>query len=254
MCKDKYAIGGGKPHKYQLYCGDCIEQMQLLPSSSIDMILIDPPYGQTRNEWDKKLPLDKLFEQMQRVLKERGVIAMFAKQRFTIEAAASNIKLFRYKLIWRKTFGTDFLNCNRKPLSCHEDILIFYRKQPVYNPQITTGHDTYSAKRGAIPSTNYGRIKDNEARQCNMDGSRYPTDILTFPIVRKYKHSTVKPVPLLEWLIKTYTNEGATVLDPCMGSGSTGVASMNTTRNFIGIERHEPFFSTAAERIASSTR
>ncbi len=249
MSKSYSAIGGGQEsHKYQLYNGDCLEVMQQLQPSAVDLIILDPPYGQTRNQWDTKIPFEPLWSSLNRLLKPTGVVAMFAKQRFTIEAAASNLKYFRYKLVWRKTFGTDFVNANRKPLSCHEDILIFYRKQPVFNPQKTTGHSTYNALRGKTPSTNYGRIKDNRARHINTDGSRFPTDVLTYPIVRKYKHSTVKPVPLLEWLIKSYTNEGALILDPCMGTGSTAVAAGNTKRNFIGIEQCETFFETARQR------
>lgn len=236
----------------ELYCGDCLEVMRTLDENSVDMILCDLPYGCTRNEWDKKLPFDELWEQYHRVLKERGVVALFGKQKFTAEVMVSNFKQLRYKITWKKTCGTDFLNANRKPLSCHEDICIFYAKQPVYNPQMRTGFKPYTCDRSKSGQTrltsNFGSFVSNNITK-NDSGLRYPIDVIEFPYAQKKGHSTAKPVRVLEWLINTYTNKGMTVLDNCMGSGSTGVACINTCRHFIGIEKERKFFNIASERI-----
>lgn len=179
---------------------------------------------------------------------------MFGKQRFAIELAASNLKDFRYKIVWQKTNGTDFLNANRKPLSCHEDILIFYDKQPIYNPQKRTGFKPYLKDQLANSkrrTSNFGEFSP-ALYQENKDGSRYPIDVVTYAYSQKHGHTTSKPVPQCEWLIKTYTNEGMTVLDNCMGCGTTGIACMNTGRHFIGMELNQKFFDMASERIAAA--
>ncbi len=238
--------------KYTLIKGDCLEEMNNIADKSIDMVLCDLPYGCTRNKWDVALPFDALWAHYKRVVKTGGVIALFGKQRFTIEVASSNRKLFRYKVVWQKSCGTDFLNANRKPLSAHEDICIFYDKQPVYHPQKRTGFEPYrrdsTSRISSRMSSNIGRF-DSSVISASKDGERFPIDVVTFPYQQSTGHTTAKPVGLLEWLIKTYTDAGMVVLDNCMGSGSTGVACMNTGRAFIGIEKEADFFNTAMCRI-----
>lgn len=241
---------------YDLYHGDCFEVMERLPAHSIDMVLCDLLYGCTRNEWDKPLNMQQLWPLYKRLVKSGGVIALFAKQKYTIKLGASNLKDFRYKIVWQKTNGTDFLNANRKPLSCHEDILIFYDKQPIYNPQKREGFKPVFVDK-SNPSTrlssNYGKNFNPCLSYKNTDGTRYPIDVVTYAICQQVGHSTAKPIDLLEWLIKTYTNKGMTILDNCMGSGSAGVAALNTGRRFIGIEKNQDFYSTAYKRIKQAS-
>ncbi len=234
---------------YKLYQGDCLEVLQDLPEQSVDLILCDLPYGCTRNAWDKKLPMATLWGLYKRVLRGGGAVVLFGKQRFGYELAASNFKDFRYKMVWQKTYGTDFLNAKRKPLSMHEDILVFCEKQSLYNPQMQTGFKPYRAVRSKTPPKNYGKIAQPNRLCLNEDGTRYPVDVFTYPIERNGIHPTAKPVALLEMLIKTYTNEGMTVLDSCMGSGSTGIACIRTGRHFIGIELNTDYYTAAAARI-----
>lgn len=225
--------------------GDCLELMKDIPDKSIDMILCDLPYGTTRNKWDSIIPLDKLWEQYERVIKDNGCIALFAQTPFDKVLGASNLTLLKYEWIWQKDNGTGFLNAKKMPLKLHENILIFYKKPPVYNPQMRKGFKPYSQKSGR-GSSNYGEqvkvITDN-------NGDRYPVDIVEFKRDKEKLHPTQKPVALLEYLIKTYTNENDTVLDNCMGSGSTGKACQNTNRNFIGFELDEHYFQIAKERL-----
>lgn len=229
--------------------GDCLELMKGIPDGSVDMILCDLPYGITRNKWDSIIPLDRLWERYKRVIKENGAIVLFSAEPFTSLLITSNIKWFRYDLIWYKTRGSDFLNANRKPLRAHENICVFYKKQPIYNAQKTEGKP-YTSKGGGTTSSNFGKYNANHHTE-NKDGKRYPLSVLRFSGEpnRGKQHPTQKPTDLLEWLIKTYTNDGETVLDNCMGSGSTGVACVNTNRNFIGIELDEGYFNIAKTRI-----
>lgn len=237
--------------------GDCLELMPHIPSQSVDMILCDLPYGITaRNKWDTVLPLDALWKQYNRIIKEHGMIALFADGLFMADLMNSNKKMWRYNLIWHKTTPTGFLNANRMPLRAHENICCFYKKLPVYNPQKTTGHQrktsTANQKRNCIKTLDYG-----EHNLTTYDSTeRFPTSVLTFSTDKQKcaLHPTQKPVALLEWLIKTYTNEEMTVLDNCMGSGSTGVACANTNRNFIGMELDENYFEIAKERIDKATK
>lgn len=233
-----------------LWQGDCLELMEDIPDKSVDMILCDLPYGTTRNKWDVRIDLNLLFESYKRMVKIGGVIALFSQQPFSADLIQANRKQFRYEWIWQKSQGTGHLNANKMPLKAHENILIFYDKLPTYNPQKTYGYPCYRVKHYK-GSTNYG--KQDECETICTDGSRFPIDILKFTSVNnstdKKLHPTQKPVPLLEYLIKTYTNEGETVLDNCMGSGSTGVACVNTNRNFIGIELDENYFQIAKNRI-----
>ena len=225
--------------------GDCLELMKDIPDKSIDMILCDLPYGTTRNKWDSVIPLNKLWEQYERIIKDNGAIVLFSQMPFSAELVHSNLKLFKYEWIWQKDNGTGFLNAKKMPLKIHENILVFYKKLPLYNPRMRTGFKPYKCKQGRH-STNYGAYEQGHITESN--GERYPIDIIEFK-KDSGLHPTQKPVALLEYLIKTYTNEGDTVLDNCMGSGSTGVACVNTNRNFIGYELNEKYFEIAEKRI-----
>ena len=233
-----------------LRLGDCLEIMKDIPDKSIDMILCDLPYGTTRNKWDSIIPLDKLWNEYERIIKDNGAIVLFSQMPFTAELTHSNLKLFKYEWIWEKDNGTGFLNAKKMPLKIHENILVFYKKLPTYNPQMRTGFKPYKCKQGRH-STNYGLYEQGHITESN--GERYPIDIIEFK-KDSGLHPTQKPVELLEYLIKTYTNENETVLDNCMGSGSTGVACKRTNRNFIGIELDETYFNIAKERINSIVR
>ena len=232
-------------NQIQIKQGDCLELMKEIPDKSIDMILCDLPYGTTRNKWDSVIPLNKLWEQYERIIKDNGAIVLFSQMPFSAELVHSNLKLFKYEWIWQKDNGTGFLNAKKMPLKIHENILVFYKKLPLYNPQMRTGFKPYKCKQGRH-STNYGAYEQGHITESN--GERYPIDIIEFQ-KDSGLHPTQKPVALLEYLIKTYTNEGDTVLDNCMGSGSTGVACINTNRNFIGYELDEHYFQIAKERL-----
>lgn len=225
--------------------GDCLELMKEIPDRGIDMVLCDLPYGTTRNKWDSVIPLDKLWKQYERIIKDNGAIVLFSQMPFSAELVHSNLKLFKYEWIWQKDNGTGFLNAKKMPLKIHENILVFYKKLPLYNPQMRTGFKPYKCKQGRH-STNYGAYEQGHITESN--GERYPIDIIEFK-KDSGLHPTQKPVALLEYLIKTYTNEGEIVLDNCMGSGSTGVACVNTNRNFIGYELNEKYFEIAGKRI-----
>lgn len=231
--------------RVDLKCGDCLEIMKDISDKSIDMILCDLPYGTTKNKWDSIIPLNELWEQYERIIKDNGAIVLFSQMPFTAELVNSNLKLFRYEWIWKKENGTGFLNAKKMPLKIHENILVFYKKLPTYNPQMRTGFKPYKCKQGRH-STNYGAYEQGHITESN--GERYPIDIIEFKKDTGL-HPTQKPVALLEYLIKTYTNEGDVVLDNCMGSGTTGVACKKLNRNFIGIELDEKYFNIAKERI-----
>lgn len=236
---------------YKLLNGDCLELMSKIPDKSIDMILCDLPYGTTKNSWDKIIPFESLWEHYERIVKDNGAIVLFAQPPFDKQLACSNLKLFRYEWIWQKTKATGFMNAKKMPLKIHENILVFYKKLPTYNPQgIKTGVKINTGRSRKGNDRNYGKTgcgdPDYIQTTCN-----YPKDIITFsnPSNKGHLHPNQKPVELLEYLIKTYTNEDELVLDNCMGSGSTGVACINTNRNFIGIELDEKYFNIAKERI-----
>ena len=236
----------------ELKQGDCLELMKDIPDKSIDAIICDLPYGTTKNQWDVVIPFDKLWEQYNRIIKDNGCIALFGNQPFTSHLIISNEKYFRYSLVWVKNKFSDFLNAKRKPMKVNEDICIFYKKQPTYNPQYTYGepYKRWNSQEAVDKQTNYGSHKSNISQS---DGKRLPLTVLNFNRVERPLHPTQKPVELLEWLIKTYTNEGDLVLDNTMGVGSTGVACVKTGRNFIGIELDEKYFNIAKERIDKST-
>lgn len=238
-----------------LYNGDCLELMKEIPAKSIDMILCDLPYGVTRCKWDKEIDLKQMWIQYERIIKDSGVICLFAQTKFLIKLVNSNEKLFRYDLVWDKVLVTGFLNANRQPLREHEQIAIFYKKQPTYNPQMGVGKPLHG--KGNIKSENikknnvYGKFyKTPDIRKGSTE--KYPTSILRFQKLHSSKmiYPTEKPIKLLEYLIKTYTNENEIVLDNCMGSGTTGIACKNTNRNFIGMEINKDTFELAKKRLS----
>jgi site-specific DNA-methyltransferase (adenine-specific) len=227
-------------------CGDCIELMKKIPDKSIDMILCDLPYGTTRNKWDSVLNFDELWTAYKRIIKNNGAIVLFCDGMFTAKLLTSNRQMWRYNLVWDKQRGCDFLNANVKPIKCHEDIAVFYKKKPVYNKQYWYSTPYKKTKNGSL-SSNYG--DRHEAFTESADGARNPLTILSFPKDASRVHPTQKPIPLLQYLIKTYTNEGDTVLDNCMGSGSTCIAAANTNRHYIGFEIEPKYFQIAKKRL-----
>lgn len=231
-----------------LFQGDCLEVMQSIPSASVDMVLCDLPYGTTQCEWDSVISPELLWQQYERIIKDRGVIVLFAVNQFAAVLACSNLPLFKYEIIWEKTSATGFLNANRQPLRAHENILVFYKNQPTYNPQKTYGHTRKTAQRRDSGSEHYGAQNGIIAYDST---ERYPRSVQKFSSDKQTSnlHPTQKPVDLCEWLIRTYTNAGDIVLDNCMGSGTTGIACINTGRNFIGIEQDAEYFGIAEERI-----
>lgn len=240
---------------YEIYNEDCLEEMKRIPDGSVDMILTDPPYGITNCAFDVRLPFEPMWEQFKRVTKRNAAIVLFSQMPFGAELIMSNRKMFRYEWIWEKPLATGHLNANKMPLRCHENILIFYSALPTYNPQFTQGKPYRTKFLEKNASSNWGKSKDCVTD--NKDGRRYPIDIVKFtkPVAGNRESSSTtahpqqKPTDLLEYLIRTYTNEGETVLDATMGSGSTGVAAINTGRNFIGFELEKNFFDIAKKRI-----
>lgn len=237
--------------KHNLMLGNCLERMKEIETGTVDMILCDLPYGTTRCSWDAVIPFEPLWEQYERVIKENGAIVLFAAQPFTAVLATSNLKLFRYEWIWEKPAATGFFNAHFQPLRAHENILVFYKAKPTFNPIKTFGHERKTAKRKDIGSEHYGKqvnIKSYDSTE------RYPRSVQLFSSDKQKSnfHPTQKPVALCEYLIRTYTNEGETVLDNTMGSGTTGVACVNTGRSFIGIEQEQKYFDIAKERIAQA--
>ena len=231
--------------------GDCLEKMAEILTGSVDLVLTDPPYGKTQSKWDAIIPFAPMWEQVRRVLKPNGAAVFMASQPFTSALVMSNVKWFKYDWVWRKPQGTNHLNAKKMPLRDKEDILVFCDGTPTYNPQFTLG-TPYKKKAGdptksTSMTDSYGAYTD--FRNDN-DGRRYPKQVLNFPVVgRGTFHPTQKPVALMEYLILTYTDEGETVLDFTMGSGTTGVACINTNRDFIGIERDYGYFKIAQERM-----
>ena len=222
--------------------------MKDIPNGSIDMILCDLPYGTTACKWDNVIPFEPLWAQYNRIIKENGAIVLFSQMPFTAKLTDSNIKHFRYEWVWQKEKGTGFLNANKMPLKIHENILVFYKKLPTYNPQMRTGFAPYIDKRKK--KRKHSRIYGEQKQVITIsNGERYPIDIVEFKRDKEKLHPTQKPVELLEYLIKTYTNEGETVLDNCMGSGSTGVAAIKSGRKFIGMEKEIKYFEIAKRRI-----
>ena len=243
---------------YKLYQGDCLELMKNIRDKSIDCIICDLPYGVTsKNKWDTIIPYEPLWKEYKRIIKDNGPIILFGQDKFTAKTMLSNEKMHRYNLIWNKVLTSGFLNAGRMPLREHEDIMIFYKKLPTYNPQFTEGKPLHGMgekfKKVKNNNNNYNDFNSCNNPSANREGDtkKYPKSILTFPrpASSKMLHPTEKPVELLEYLIKTYSNENDVILDNCMGSGSTGVAALNTNRRFIGIELDEKYFNIAKNRL-----
>lgn len=237
--------------------GDCLEKMKGIPNKSIDLILCDLPYGTTACKWDTIIPFEPLWVQYERVIKKNGAILLFAQTPFDKVLGCSKLELLKYEWIWEKTQATGFFNAKKMPMKAHENILVFYKKPPTYNPQKTEGHkpmNSYTKKADVQNKTEvYGKVSLDVSGGGNTD--RFPRSVQVFSSDKQKTklngtiHPTQKPVDLLEYLIKTYTNEGDLVLDNCMGSGTTGVACMRTGRDFIGIEKDPAYFDIARKRI-----
>jgi site-specific DNA-methyltransferase (adenine-specific) len=231
--------------------GNCLELMKTIESGSIDAIITDPPYGTTACKWDSVIDFDLMWEQLNRIIKPNGAIVLFGSQPFTSALIMSNPKDFKYEWIWEKTMATGGLMAKYRPMKAHENIMIFNTtKRSIYNEQRLEGK-AYTRKEGdkkdsVIGDKKGGYITNNKGGRCARSVFKIPNPNA------KSLHPTQKPVPLMEYLIKTYTNEGETVLDFTMGSGSTGVACVNTNRNFIGIEQDEKYFDIAQDRINST--
>ena len=237
---------------YELWQGDCLQLMNRIADKSVDCIITDLPYGQTsRNKWDEIIPFDALWKHYKRIIKDSGAIILFANGMFTAKLMMSNPKMWRYNLIWQKTQPTGFLNAKKMPMRNHEDICVFYKKPPTYNPQKTTGHIRKVSKAehkvGCISTTDY-----REHGLTTYDSTeRYPLSVWKFAkdVQKSALHPTQKPLALIEELIKTYTNEGDLVLDSCMGSNTTGLGCLKLNRRYIGIEKDSKFFEVAKQRI-----
>ena len=235
-----------------LRTGDCLEVMKNIPDKSIDSIITDPPYGTTACKWDSVIDFELMWEQLNRIIKDNGAIVLFGSEPFSSTLVVSNIKNFKYRWTWNKIKASNYLNSKIQPLRCVEDILVFYKKQPTYNPQywFSTPYTRWNTQKAVDKQTNYGSHKENIAE--SKDGKRLPTTVLKFNRVERPEHPTQKPVDLLEWLIKTYSNENETILDNCMGVGSTGIACKNLKRNFIGIEIEKKYYDIALDKLTKS--
>ncbi len=234
--------------------GDCLEVMPDIPDKSVDMILCDLPYGTTACKWDTVIPLEPLWAQYERIIKDNGAIVLFGTEPFSSLIRMSNLNEYRYDIIWEKSRFTNFLFVKKQIAKIHENISVFYKKQPTYNPQMEKG-EPYFRKGTGKPKTK--DLMDNPAvdnGKDNPSGDRYPKSIQKFPFhnVGNY-HSTEKPIKLIEFLVETYTNEGDTVLDNTMGSGTCGVACKRLNRKFIGIEMDKKYFDIATNRINNTT-
>ena len=242
--------------------GDCLERMKEIPDGSVDLILTDPPYGTTACKWDSVIPLEPMWNELKRIIKPNGAIVLFSSQPFTSVLVTSNLKMFKYEWIWEKAVGSNFAALKYQPMKEHENILVFCKGTTVYNPikEERKGSGKQRQKAGyanskATAKTGQfiGGIMDATKRTNDYEELRYPSSIQYFNNRDKDRgmHPTQKPVALMEYLIKTYTNEKETVLDFTMGSGTTGVACKNLNRKFIGIEKDETYFKIAQDRIAA---
>jgi len=242
----------------ELIQGDCLQEMQNILDKSIDAIICDLPYGTTQNKWDSVIPLDLLWKEYKRIIKDNGAIVLFSAQPFTSVLVGSNLQMFKYEWVWNKVVPTNHLNAKRQPMRLHENICVFYKKQCTYNRQMTDKPKEYQrpnrklVKDAFYETKNYGDAKRGFAEDSDYTKTN-PKTIIEFSngngYSKKGNHPTQKPTALMEYLILTYTNEGETVLDNTMGSGTTAIACMNTSRNFIGIELDESYFAIAKKRV-----
>jgi len=241
--------------EYTLYHGDCLTEMSNINENSVDMILCDPPYGTTPLHWDNIINFEKMWEQYHRVAKPNAAVVIFAQEPFASFVRMSNMKEYKYDWYWEKELLTNVFQVKRRPGKVIENICVFYKKQCIYNPQKREHHGKLVHNKVGENTrwspTQSGNNPSTKPLEYHDDGTRYPTQVLRInrDNSRERLHPTQKPVALCEYLIKTYTNEGMTVLDNCMGSGTTGVACMNTNRNFIGIEIDDNYYNIASDRI-----
>lgn len=236
----------------RIYNEDCLEGMRRIPDGSIDMILCDLPYGTTRNKWDSVIPLEPLWSEYERIIKDNGAIVLTAQTPFDKVLGTSNLGLLRYEWIWEKTAATGHLNAKKMPMKAHENILVFYKQLPTYNAQMTAGHSpVHSYTKRRDDGSNYGKTQTGVSGGGSTE--RYPRSVLLFPSdkQREALHPTQKPVELFRYLIRTYTNPGETVLDNCMGSGTTAVAATLEGRDFIGFEKDVGYAETSNQRLAT---
>lgn len=237
----------------EIYLGDCLELMpKHVEDKSIDMIFCDLPYGTTQNKWDSVIDLPTLWGEYERVIKDNGAIVLFAQTPFDKVLGESNLKLLKYEWIWEKTQATGHLNAKKMPMKAHENILVFYKKLPTYNPQKTTGHKPMNSgvRRSSLKNENYNEINKVDL-PFGGDTDRYPRTVLEFKSDKQknYLHPTQKPLALIEYMIKTYTNEGDLILDNTCGSGTTGLGAKNLNRNYIMMEQDPKYFEIAKARV-----
>lgn len=243
--KDKDVV----KENYSLLFGDCLERMKEIPDGSVDLILTDPPYGTTACKWDSVIPFEPMWAELKRIIKSNGAIVLFGAEPFSSLLRCSNIKDFKYDWIWEKSKATGFLNSKKQPLRAHEIISVFYSKQPTYNPQMTEGISyNKGIRKEQTDNDVYGSFEQVEVKS---DGLRFPRSVQYFKTAESEGgfHKTQKPVALLEYLIKTYSNENEVILDFTFGSCSTGIACLNTNRKFIGIEMEEKYFDIGVKRM-----
>lgn len=234
-----------------LYHGDCLVEMNDIPRESVDLILCDLPYGTTRCKWDTVVPLDELWQHYTRIAKPNAAIVLTAQTPFDKVLGSSNLKMLKYEWIWEKTAATGHMNAKKMPMKAHENILVFYKKPPKYNPIMTTGHVRKTVKTRRSPDSECYGFQDKDTAYDSTE--RYPRSVLTFPSDKQKisLHPTQKPLALMEYLIRTYTDEGDMVLDNCAGSGTTLVAAEKLGRRWIGIEKESHYFDVAENRILS---
>lgn len=246
------AVTLGKSENIKLFHGDCMKVLENLETDSVDMVMVDLPYGTTQCKWDSILSLEDLWKQYNRVCKKNAAMVFTAAQPFTSYLVMSNPKYFKYSWVWEKSKATGYLNAKKMPMRAHEDICVFYRKPPVYNPQMVAGAP-YNKGKAHRPTDVYGEQKSVLVK--NDTGLRYPRTVQYFKTAEsegKVLHPTQKPVSLMKYLIETYTNEGQIVLDNTMGSGTTGVACAKSNRSFIGIEMDKNYFDISVNRITNA--
>lgn len=234
----------------KIYNEDCLEGMNRIPNGSVDAIICDLPYGTTQSKWDIVIPFEPLWEQYKRVIKDNGAIVLFGSEPFSSHLRLSNIKWYKYDWVWDKVKGTGFLNARKQPMRNHELISVFYKKQCTYNPQKTVGHERKRTFRSKTLQTEvYGTMNKDYYYDST---ERYPRSIQVFSTDTQNcsLHPNQKTVALLEYLIRTYTNEGEIILDNCIGSGTTAVACINTNRNFIGFEKEREYYNIACRRLS----